>query len=82
MKKVRMSKKLKAWVDQAVSTRAISDKRRKLIVDILQEFEAAGDAMRQRTGSGTIIWKATPEVLRRIAADERAIIRDLKNELG
>ena len=81
MAKLHMSRQLKAWIDQASSSRGISDKRRCLIVDILKEFEAAGDAMRRRTGSGTIIWKATPELLRRLREDERDVIRELQNEL-
>lgn len=82
MKNPRMNKKLKFWIDHAVAThRAANPKRIKLIMDVLAEFEAAGEAMRYRTRYGTIAWKATPQMLERLAEQEREARDDLDESI-
>ncbi len=72
--KLRMTKKLKFWVDVACEQRKpkLSAKnRRALVSDVLLEFERAGDAMRYRRADGKIGWKPTQWMLDRFADGER-----------
>ena len=79
MMKPRMTKKLKFWIDHAVAShRSASPKRVRLIMDLLAEFEAAGEAMRYRNTNGTVAWKPTPQLLERLADDEREAMAELE----
>jgi hypothetical protein len=53
------------WVQHSSLTKS------ELIAQILREFEEAGDAMRYLNPGGQIAWKATPEMLIRLADAER-----------
>ena len=58
--KLRMTKKLKFWVDVACEQRKprTSPKgKHALVSEVLHEFEQAGDAMRYLRADGTIGWK-------------------------
>lgn len=78
---LRMSKKLKFWVDIALQNRQSSEKRLTLIKDVLAEFEAAGEAYRRRNRDGRVIWKPSKQMLRRLADAEREAKADLEDQL-
>jgi hypothetical protein len=80
--KLRMTKKLKFWVDVACKERKakLSPKRRHALVsEVLSEFEQAGDAMRYLRADGRIGWKPTRWMLDRLADAERDAIDDLEH---
>jgi hypothetical protein len=72
--KFRMSRILRFWIDVEYNDlRDQAPERRKadLIVTILRQFEAAGDAMRYLDAHGRVAWKATPSMLTRLADAEQ-----------
>ena len=72
--KLRMTKKLKFWVDVACEQRKASTflkGRHALVSEVLHEFEQTGDAMRYVRADGKIGWKLTPQMLDRLADGER-----------
>jgi hypothetical protein len=80
--KLRMTKKLKFWIDVACERRKAPTSpkgRQALIADVLSEFEQGGDAMRYLRADGKIGWKATPRMLDRLADAERDAIDDLEH---
>jgi hypothetical protein len=80
--KLRMTKKLKFWVDVACEQRKESTflkGRLALVSEVLREFEQTGDAMRYVRADGKIGWKLTPQMLDRLADAERDAIDDLEH---
>ena len=72
--KLRMTKKLKFWVDVACEKRkagTATESRQALVGKILREFEQAGDAMRYVRADGEIGWKASPQMLDWLADGKR-----------
>jgi hypothetical protein len=71
---LRLTKTLRFWVECAFDDRQERDavgKRTRLIASILRDFEEAGDAMRYLHADGRIAWKATPQMLSRLADAEQ-----------
>jgi hypothetical protein len=82
--KLRMTKKLKFWVEVAYEQRKAHPapkSRQALIAEVLHEFEQAGDAMRYRRADGKIGWKPTPQMLDRLDDAERDAIEDAEHDL-
>jgi hypothetical protein len=80
--KLRMTKKLKFWVEVAYEqrkARPAPKSRQALVSEVLHEFEQAGDAMRYRRADGKIGWKPTQWMLDRLADAERDAIDDLEH---
>jgi hypothetical protein len=80
--KLRMTKKLKFWVDVACEQRKDSTflkGRHALVAEVLSEFELAGDAMRYMRTDGKIGWKPTQWMLDRLADAERDAVDDLEH---
>jgi hypothetical protein len=80
--KLRMTKKLKFWVDVACEQRKDSTflkGRLALVSEVVREFEQTGDAMRYVRADGKIGWKLTPQMLDRLADAEREAIDDLEH---
>jgi hypothetical protein len=80
--KLRMTKKLKFWVDVECEQRKAQTtpkSRQALVSEVLDEFEQAGDAMRYLRADGKIGWKATQWMLDRLADAERDAIDDLEH---
>ena len=78
--KFRMNKALRFWVDceyHEIKDENVDSTRTQLITSILCEFEEAGDAMRYVNARGQIVWKATPEMLSRLAYAEQEAEDDL-----
>jgi hypothetical protein len=80
--KLRMTKKLKFWVDVACEQRKVrtyGTTRQALIAGVLREFEQAGDAMRYVRADGKIGWKPTQWMLDRLADAERDAREDAED---
>jgi hypothetical protein len=82
--KIRMTNTLRLWVDvehQHIKNENTGSTKAELIAKILRDFEEAGDAMRYLNAEGRIAWKATPNMLTRLADAEREVIDDLEGWL-
>ena len=82
--KFRMTKALRFWVECDVPdyrARNPGLTKLELILQILREFEGAGDAMRYLNAGGRVAWKATPRMLSRLADAEREARDDLADWL-
>jgi hypothetical protein len=80
--KLRMTKKLKFWVEVAYEQRKAHPapkSRQALIAEVLSEFEQAGDAMRYVRADGKIGWKPSPQMLDRLAGGERDAKEDAED---
>jgi hypothetical protein len=76
----RTSRTLQFWVDvecEHRKHRAAGKSKQALVAEILHEWEEIGEAMRYLRSDGKIGWKATPQMLDRLADAER----DAKDEL-
>jgi hypothetical protein len=75
--KLRMTKKLRFWIDVACGQRKAQTPRKSrsaVIADVLREFEQAGDAMRYLRADGKIGWKPTQWMLDRLADAQREAV--------
>jgi hypothetical protein len=82
--KLRITKKLKFWVDVACEQRKVSTSsrsRQALIAEVLHEFEQAGNAMRYLRADGKIGWKATPRMLDWLTDAECEAVEDAEHDL-
>jgi hypothetical protein len=82
--KLRMTKKLKFWIDVACEQRKAHTSphgRHALVAEVLHEFEQAGDAMRYLRADGRIGWKPTQWMLDRLADAEREAVEDAEHDL-
>jgi hypothetical protein len=80
--KFRMTKTLRFWVDveyQRIKYENIASTKTQLSAEILRKFEEAGDAMRYLNSEGRIAWKATPEMLTRLADAEHEVLDDMED---
>jgi hypothetical protein len=71
--KIHMTKVLRFWVDVEYERMKNRCRRPRTQVQaqILRKFEEAGEAMRYLNTKGEIAWKATPEMLMRLADAEQ-----------
>jgi hypothetical protein len=80
--KLRMDKTLRFWVDVAYEN-IKSDHpkltKRKLIAQILRQYQERGDAMRHLDANGKIAWKASPRFLTMLADAEREAQDELED---
>ncbi len=76
----RMSRTLRFLVEVECEQQDISQANDREVAAILQEFEACGEAMRSLNGRGQVIWKATPQMLERLAEAEAEVEAEWKNE--
>jgi hypothetical protein len=77
----RMSKTLRFWVEVECEEQDLTQANDSEVAAILREYEQCGDAMRSLNRRGQVVWKATPEMLERLAdaekeADEEDRMRD------
>jgi hypothetical protein len=71
---IRMDKTLRFWVDVAYeNVKSYHPKvtKRRLIAQILHQYQDRGDAMRYLDVEGKIAWKASPRFLTKLADAER-----------
>jgi hypothetical protein len=66
----RMSRILRFWVEVECDEQNLRKADDREIAAVLQEFERRGDAMRSLNRRGQVVWKATPEMLGRLADAE------------
>ena len=75
-----MDETLRFWIDVAVE-HIKSDHpdipKRRLVAQILREYERRGDALRCLNKRGRIVWKASPRFLTLLADAERDACDDL-----
>jgi len=77
---VRMSRTLRFWVEVECEQQEINPADDRQVAKILREFERCGEAMRSLNGRGQIIWKASPQMLERLAEEEAEVEAEYKNE--
>ena len=78
--KFRMDETLRFWVDVAyenIKSDHLKLTKRRLIAQILHQYQERGDAMRCLDNQGKITWKASPRFLTLLADAER----DAQDEL-
>jgi hypothetical protein len=66
----RMSRELKFWVEVECDQQDLSWGDDRDVATILREHERRGDAMRSLNRRGQVVWKATPQMLERLADAE------------
>ena len=66
----RMSRELKFWVEVECDQQDLRRPDDREVAAILREFEGCGDAMRSLNRRGQVVWKATPEMLEKLADAE------------
>jgi hypothetical protein len=66
----RMARELKFWVEVECELQDLTQADDSEVAVILREFERRGDAMRSLNLRGEVVWKATPQMLDRLADAE------------
>jgi hypothetical protein len=79
--RLKMTKELRFWIDVQLQGRGMAADRAQLIRDTLQEFEACGDALRDIGEGGSVVWRPTEQMRRRLADAQRDALADLKYDL-
>lgn len=80
--KKQLDKILKLWIECELETHPdldIADPE-ELLARVLCEWEECGDAMRGLDRRGRVCWKASPQMLERLADQEREAKDDLRNK--
>ena len=76
----RMSRTLRFWVEVECEQLDINPVDDSEVAAILQEFESCGEAMRSLNGRGEVVWKASPQLLERLAEEEAEVEAEYENE--
>jgi|SRR5665213_1246711 len=76
----RMSRTLRFWVEVECEGLDLRMANNREVASILREFEGCGDAMRSLNMRGQVIWKATRQMLDRLADAEREVEDEWANE--
>ena len=76
----RMSKTLRFWVEAECEEQDLRKADDTEVTAILRGYERCGDAMRSLNRRGEIVWKATPQLVQELAAAEREVEAEWKNE--
>lgn len=81
--KIRMEPLLKFWIETALSSKrqGVRASRTGRVADALRRYEEAGEAMRYRDWDGKISWKATPQMLQRLADAEYEAEQDYQHAM-
>ena len=66
----RMSRELEFWVEVECDQKNLSWADDRDVAAILRECERRGDAIRSLNLRGEVVWKATPQMLERLADAE------------
>jgi len=66
----RMSRTLRFWVEVECDQQDLTQANDSEVAAILREFEGCGDAMRSLNLRGEVVWRATPQMLERLADAE------------
>jgi len=76
----RMSRTLRFWIEVECDQQDINLADDRQVAKILREFERCGEAMRSLNGRGELLWKASPQLLERLAEEEAEVEAEHKNE--
>jgi hypothetical protein len=76
----RMSKTLRFWVEVECEQQDLRRANDREVAAILREFEQCGEAMRSLNRRGQVVWKATPQMLDRLADAEAEVEAEYENE--
>ena len=76
----RMSRELKFWVEVECDDQDLRRADDNEVAAILRSFEEHGDAMRSLNRRGEVVWKASPQMLERLADAEAEVEAEYENE--
>jgi hypothetical protein len=76
----RMSRILRFWVEVEYEDQDLRRTDDYEVAAILREFEQCGEAMRSLNRRGQVVWKATPQMLERLADAEAEVAAEYQNE--
>ena len=76
----RISRTLRFEVEVACDRQDLRQADDNEVAAILRSFEECGNAMRSLNRRGEVVWKATPQLVQELAAAEREVEAEWKNE--
>jgi hypothetical protein len=76
----RMSRTLRFRVEVECELQDLQEADDREVAAILREFEECGEAMRSLNRRGQVVWKATPQMLERLADAEAEVEAEYQNE--
>ena len=76
----RMSKTLRFWVEVECELQNLRRADDREVAAILREFELCGEAMRSLNRRGQVVWRASPQMLDRLADAEAEVEAEYENE--
>src|ERR1019366_3287110 len=76
----RMSRILRFWVEVESEEQDLRKADDREVAAILREYEECGEAMRSLNRRGQVVWKASPQMLDRLADAEAEVEAEYKNE--
>ena len=76
----RMSRTLRFWVEAECEEQDLRMADDREVAAILRKYEGCGDAMRSINRRGQVIWKASPQMLEKLADAEREVEAEWMNE--
>lgn len=75
----RMSRTLRFWVEAECELQDLHKADDAEVADILRKYERCGDAMRSLNRHGQVVWKASPQLLGRLADAEKEVEDEYAN---
>ena len=76
----RMSRILRFWVEVECEEQDLRKADDREVAAILREYEECGEAMRSLNRRGQVVWKASPQMLERLADAEAEVEAEYQNE--
>jgi hypothetical protein len=76
----RISRTLRFEVEVACDRQDLRHADDNEVAAILRSFEQCGNAMRSLNRRGQVVWRATPQLMQELAAAEREVEAEWKNE--
>jgi hypothetical protein len=76
----RMSRTLWFWVEVECELQDLQKADDREVAAILREYEQCGEAMRSLNRRGQVVWKASPQMLDRLADAEAEVEAEYQNE--
>ena len=76
----RMSRILRFWVEVESEEQDLRKADDREVAAILREYEECGEAMRSLNRRGQVVWKASPQMLDRLADAEAEVEAEYQNE--
>jgi hypothetical protein len=76
-----MSRTLRFWVEVECDQQDLRRADEREVAAILREFEQCGEAMRSLNRRGHVVWRASPQMLDRLADAEAEVEAEYQNEI-